>query len=166
MQDMDYVQSKGADLYRRGMYTFWKRTIPPPMMINFDGANRETCVVRETRTNTPLQSLNLMNDVTFVEAARVLAQRMFHEAGSSNEDRLRYGFRLVLSRNPNEDELAVLRRSLDAHQAYFAADADRTRKYLAQGEMPVDQTIEPARLAALTSVASLMLNLDEAVTKQ
>ena len=80
MQDMHYIQSKGPDLYRRGLYTFWKRTIPPPMMMNFDSANREACVVRETRTNTPLQALNLMNDVTFVEAARFVGQRMLPEA--------------------------------------------------------------------------------------
>ena len=81
MQDMDYVQSKGPDLYRRSLYTFWKRTIAPPMMVNFDSAQRETCVVRETRTDTPLQALNLMNDVTFVEAARFLGQRMIKEGG-------------------------------------------------------------------------------------
>ena len=83
MQDMDYVQSKGADLYRRSLYTFWKRTIAPPMMMNFDAAQRESCVVRETRTNTPLQALNLMNDVTFVEAARFLGQRMMKEGGAT-----------------------------------------------------------------------------------
>ncbi len=82
MQDMDYVQSKGPDLYRRSLYTFWKRTIAPPMMMNFDAAQRETCVVRETRTNTPLQALNLMNDVTFLEAARFLGQRMMKEGGA------------------------------------------------------------------------------------
>ena len=82
MQDMDYVRSKGPDLYRRSLYTFWKRTIAPPMMMNFDAAGREACVVRENRTNTPLQALNLMNDVTFVEAARFLGQRMMQEAGA------------------------------------------------------------------------------------
>ncbi len=82
MQDMDYVQGHGDDLYRRSLYTFWKRTIAPPEMINFDAANREACVVRETRTNTPLQALNLMNDVTFVEAARFIGQRMMKEGGA------------------------------------------------------------------------------------
>ena len=94
MQDMDYVQSKGPDLYRRSLYIFWKRTIAPPMMVNFDAAQRESCVVRETRTNTPLQALDLMNDVTFVEAARFLGQRMMKEGGARcRTARLRYGFR-------------------------------------------------------------------------
>ena len=101
MQDMDYVQSKGPDLYRRSLYTFWKRTIAPPMMMNFDSAQRETCVVRETRTDTPLQALNLMNDVTFVEAARFLGQRMMKEGGRDADARLRYGFRLALGRAPS-----------------------------------------------------------------
>ena len=92
MQDMDYVQSHGDDLHRRSLYTFWKRTIPPPEMINFDAANREMCVVRETRTDTPLQALNLMNDVTYLEAARFLGQRMIKEGGASPDARLRFGF--------------------------------------------------------------------------
>src|SRR5918993_1495457 len=112
MQDMDYVQSKGPDLYRRSLYTFWKRTIPPPMMMNFDAANREACVVREMRTNTPLQSLNLMNDVTFVEAARFIGQRMLKEGGSDDAARLRYGFRLLTARMPAPAELQVFRDSL------------------------------------------------------
>ncbi|HYO80720.1 MAG TPA: DUF1553 domain-containing protein, partial [Bryobacteraceae bacterium] len=166
MQDMEYVRSTGPDLYRRSLYTFWKRTIPPPMMMNFDAAARETCVVRETRTNTPLQGLNLMNDVTFVEAARVIGQRMLLEGGSSPEDRLRYGFRLVLSREPKTEELAVLARSLAWHRDYFASDSARSREYLAQGEAKPDASVTPGELAAYGSVASLILNLDEAVTKQ
>src|SRR5919206_5353855 len=107
MQDLDYVQSHGQDLYRRSLYTFWKRTVAPPMMANFDSAMRESCVVRDTRTNTPLQALNLMNDVTFVEAARFLGQRMMKEGG------LRRGFRLVLAREPSSAEEQVLRDSLN-----------------------------------------------------
>ena len=89
----DYKPDHGEGLHRRSLYTFWKRTSPPPMMMNFDGAGRETCVVREIRTNTPLQSLNLMNDVTFLEAARGLALRMLREGGNTAEERIAYGFR-------------------------------------------------------------------------
>src|SRR5205085_9441177 len=91
----DFVQDHGPSLYRRSLYTFWKRTVAPPTLMTFDAANRETCVVRDSRTNTPLQALNLMNDVTFVEAARVLAQRVMMEAGTSPADRLTHAFRLV-----------------------------------------------------------------------
>src|SRR5450631_2130230 len=109
MQNMDYVRSDGEDLYRRGLYTFWKRTVAPPMMMNFDSANREACVVRDSRTNTPLQALNLMNDTTFLESARFIGQRMIKEGGA---DRLGYGFRLVTGRTPNVREREVLRGSL------------------------------------------------------
>jgi hypothetical protein len=165
MQDMDYVQTRGPDLYRRSLYTFWKRTIPPPMMVNFDAANREACVVRETRTNTPLQSLNLMNDVTFVEAARFLGQRMMKEGGPDAASRLRYGFRLVLSRAPSPEELRLLQSNLAFHRDYFASDAARATALLRQGDSRADDSLPPAELAAYASVASLMLNLDEAVTK-
>jgi len=166
MQDMHYVQSKGEDLYRRSLYTFWKRTIAPPMMMNFDSAARESCVVRETRTNTPLQALNLMNDVTFLEAARVIAQRMMLEGGASPFDRLSYGFRLLMSRKPRAPELAVLHDSLLYHMDYFASDSSRVERFLAQGETQPDSRLQKSELAAYAAVASLMLNLDEAVNKE
>ena len=124
MQDMDYVQSKGEDLYRRSLYTFWKRTIPPPMMTNFDAAGRESCVVRETRTNTPLQALNLMNDVTFVEAARFIGQRMMKEGGSDTPippAAMDSGScsRTRLRTEPNS---AFCRATCNYHRDYFASD--------------------------------------------
>lgn len=166
MQDMDYVQSHGADLYRRSLYTFWKRTIAPPMMINFDAAGRETCVVRDSRTNTPLQALDLMNDVTFVEAARALGQRMIREGGSDVDGRLRYGFRLVVSRAPSDAELKVLRENLAYHVDYFATNPEAAAKMLSQGEASADAKIDAGQLAAYGAVGSLLLNLDEAVTKE
>jgi hypothetical protein len=166
MQDMEYVQSKGPDLYRRSLYTFWKRTVAPPMLVNFDAANREACVVRENRTNTPLQALNLMNDVTFVEAARLIAQRMLREAGPASADRLRHGFRLVLGRPPSAAELEALGGSLAFHRDHFAGRPEEARRYLHQGDMPPDPALPVADLAAYTAVASLVLNLDEAVTKE
>jgi len=166
MQDMDYRQGTGEDLYRRSLYTFWKRTIPPPMMTNFDAAGREACVVRETRTNTPLQALNLMNDVTFNESARFIGQRMMKEAGSDTQSRLRHGFRLVLSRNPNEAELGVLQSNFNYHRDYFASDLSKAQALLKEGDSPADPNLNPAELAAYASVASLILNLDEAITIQ
>jgi mono/diheme cytochrome c family protein len=166
MQDMDYVQSHGADLYRRSLYTFWKRTIPPPEMINFDAANRETCVVRETRTDTPLQALNLMNDVTYIEAARSLGQRMIKEGGATSDARLRFGFRLVTGHFPSSSEQAVLSGSLQFHRAYFDAKPKQAAEYLSQGEVLPDPKLDPVELAAYASVGSLLLNLDEVITKE
>jgi hypothetical protein len=166
MQDSDYVRARGPDLYRRGLYTFWKRTVAPPMMVNFDSATRESCVVVESRTNTPLQALNLMNDVTFLESARQIATRMFREAGKDADSRLAHGFLLITGRRPEKAELAVLRQSLNYHLDYFATDAARAAKYLAQGDSPVEANLNQAELAAYASVASLLLNMDEAVTKE
>lgn len=166
MQDMDYVRSKGPDLYRRGLYTFWKRTVAPPMMANFDSALRETCVVRESRTNTPLQALNLMNDVTFVEAARFVGQRMIKEGGTTPDSRLAYGFRLIMSRKPSPAEAAVLRDNLRYHEDYFAGKPARVRNYLGEGDTRPDPSIAPRELAAYAAVASLIFNLDEAITKE
>lgn len=165
MQDMDYVQGHGDDLYRRSLYTFWKRTIAPPEMINFDSANREACVVRETRTNTPLQALNLMNDVTYVEAARLIGQRMMKEGGAADEDRLRYGFRLVTGHWPSKAQEDVLLANLRFHRDYFS-DAQKVDEYLSQGESRPDAKLDRRELAAYASVASLLLNLDEAMTKE
>jgi hypothetical protein len=165
MQDMDYVQSHGPDLYRRSLYTFWKRTIPPPMMINFDAANRESCVVLETRTNTPLQALNLMNDTTFVEAARFIGQRMMKEGGTDGDSRLRYGFRLLTARAPKPAELEVLRGNLQYHRDYYASEPKRAADYLAAGESKADPALDSRELAAYASVASLMLNMDEVISK-
>jgi hypothetical protein len=166
MQDMYYVRSKGADLYRRSLYTFWKRTIAPPMMVNFDSAQRETCVVRETRTDTPLQALNLMNDVTFVEAARFLGQRMLKEGGAGADTRLRLGFRLALGRPPSAAELAVLRDDLNYHLDHFADRKEDVDRLLSQGDSRADPALDRRELAAYASVASVLLNTDEMVTKQ
>jgi hypothetical protein len=164
MQDMDYVESAGRDLYRRGLYTFWKRTIAPPMMVNFDAANHESCTVRESRTNTPLQALNLMNDVTFLEAARKLGQRMIKEGGSTADQRLSYGFLVATGRRPSTDEARILASSLAYHVDYFSSDPAKAAPYLKQGVSPVDPNLKD--LAAYAAVGSLLLNLDESVTKE
>ncbi len=165
MQDMDYVQSHGPDLYRRSIYTFWKRTIAPPMMVNFDAAHRESCVVRASRTNTPLQALNLMNDVTFLEAARVIGQRMIKEGGADPAARLRYGFRLIMAREPKPAEEQVLLDSLHFHLDHFA-DSKKSDAWLGYGESPVDPSLNRREIAAYGAVASLLLNLDEALVKE
>jgi hypothetical protein len=165
MQNTDYDQGQGADLYRRSLYTYWKRTAAPPAMINFDASMREDCVVRASATDTPLQALNLMDDEQFLEAARFIGQRMLKEGGATADSRLRYGFRLALARYPTDSELAVLRNDLQFHLNYFS-DEGKAGQYLHQGESPADPKLKPCDLAAYASVASLVLNLDETITKE
>ena len=164
--DSDYVQDHGADLYRRSLYIYWKRTVVPPSMATFDAPAREMCSVRPRRTNTPLQALTLMNDLTFVEAARVLAQRVLAAEHSSTDDHLRHLFRLVLSRPPTEVELDVLRDGFNQHLADFQSDPEVALQLADSGEYPRPTDYDVVEVAALTTVASMILNLDETVTKQ
>ena len=150
MRGVDYQQDHGEDLYRRSLYTFWKRTAAPPVMMNFDAAGRESCVVREARTNTPLQALNLMNDVTFLEAARF---RAAHDEGG-RRGRCRapsYGFRLALARAPQPKEMEILLDSLRFHRDRFATNPQDAEALLKQGDSPSDPTLNARELAAYAS---------------
>jgi hypothetical protein len=160
-----YQQGTGDDLHRRSLYTYWKRSVPHPSMLLFDAPFRETCALRRSRSNTPLQALNLLNDPTYVEAARFLGQRMMKEGGSSLDSRLNHGIRLLLSRQPKPQELAVLRSGYQRALEGFKADPDAVKSFLAVGDAKADATLNATELAAFTSVASTLLNLDEAVSK-
>uniref|UniRef100_A0A7C2JYE2 DUF1553 domain-containing protein n=1 Tax=Schlesneria paludicola TaxID=360056 RepID=A0A7C2JYE2_9PLAN len=162
----DFKRDDAQGLYRRSLYTFWKRTSPPPSMLTFDAPSRETCTVRRPRTNTPLQSLALMNDTQYVEAARRLAERMLTEGGSQPADRLEYGFRLTTARRPTPTELEILRTVFEKQLARFTQDAAAAEKLLAVGEAPRNTTLPAAEHAAYTMTANLLLNLDEAITKE
>jgi mono/diheme cytochrome c family protein len=162
----DYVQDHGENLYRRSLYTYWKRTVAPPTMMTFDAGGRETCVVRETRTNTPLQALTLMNDVTFVEAARVLAQRIMLEGGATPEERITLAFRLATARKPRPAELKILLGGFDEHLAKYRKDRKAATKLVSAGEYPRNPKLDVSELAAYTAVAGLILNLDEVITKE
>ena len=161
----DFVQDHGSSLYRRSLYTFWKRTIAPATLMNFDAANREICVVRETRTNTPLQALNLMNDVTFVEAARVLAERAIKSV-ITLDDRLALAFRLAVVRSPTPAELKILRSAFELHRDHYRANQAAALKLVSTGEAPRDQKLDVTELAAYAAVCNLILNLDEVITKE
>ena len=161
----EYPQSHGSDLYRRSVYTYWKRTVPPPMMMTFDTSGREMCEVRQSRTNTPLQALNLLNDVAFVEAARVLAQRVLLSADTTDA-RLKLAYELVLSRPPSDRELSVLSASVSQHRKRFNAAPESAKRLVRTGESPVVGTLAAEELAAWTTICSTLLNLDEAVTKE
>jgi hypothetical protein len=162
----DYPQDHGDDLYRRSLYTYWRRTMPPPSMMNFDSAGREACTVRATRTNTPLQALNLMNEVTFVEASRLLAERMIKEGGSTPESRVAFAFRLATARRPEPREQQLLADGFQYHLDRYQTDREAALKLLSEGEHPRDEALDVRELAAYTAVASLILNLDETVTKE
>jgi hypothetical protein len=160
-----FVQDKGDALYRRSLYTFWKRTSPPPSLTTFDAPSREECVVRRGRTNTPLQALILMNDEQYVEAARHLAERMMREGGKSTTDRISLGFRLATSRQPTQDEIRVFQKLYSAQASAYARDGRAAAKLLSVGESQRDPKFDACELAAWTMVANVMLNLDETVTK-
>ena len=154
-----------SQLYRRSLYTFWKRTVPPPSMATFDAPEREFCVVQRSRTNTPLQAFVLLHDPQFVEAARELAGRMIHEAPADPGRRIAHGFEICMARPPTDREAALLRAALDKRLAQFAADPDSAAKLLSVGQSSRDGNLDPAELAAYTTIARMMLNLSEFITK-
>jgi mono/diheme cytochrome c family protein len=160
-----YVQDHGEALYRRSMYTFWKRTCPPPSLQTFDAPEREFCIVRRSVTNTPLQALILMNDTTFVEASRKLAERLLTEVAASPRDRVAYAYRLVLARLPRGEETRALTALHAAQLAHYRANPEAAAKLLAVGESPRKEGLDPADLAAWTAVANAILNLDETITR-
>ncbi len=159
-----YQQDKGEALYRRSLYTFWRRIVGPTEF--FDTTARQTCVVKPTRTNSPLHALTTLNDVTFVEASRALAGRVLAASGPSPGDRVGHAFRLVLARGPTSAERQVLLGALERVRRQFAADPQAARRFLAVGESPRDPALDPIEHAAWAAVCSAILNLDEALTKE
>ncbi len=160
-----YVADTGDGLYRRTMYTFWKRTCPPPTLQSFDAPNREVCVARRAVTNTPLQALILLNDPTYVEAGRKLAERMV-KGGKTADERLAVGYQLAVARTPEPAERAILMEMQANALAKFSKDPDAAKKLLAVGASPKDPTLNEAELASWTVVAGAILNLDETITKR
>lgn len=161
----NYTQDKGSALYRRSLYVFFKRTAPPPFMANFDAPNREQFCARRERSNTPLQALQLMNDVQHFEAARALAARVLAAPAPTRSARLDVAFRTVTGRRADAGELAVVAHALDEHLSAYKARPEDARKVIANGESPPPPEADPAELAAWTMVANLLLNLDETVTR-
>jgi hypothetical protein len=160
-----YVQDHGEALYRRSMYTFWKRTCPPPSLQTFDAPEREFCMVRRSVTNTPLQALVLMNDPTYVEASRKFAERILKEGGNADRSRLEFAFKTAVCRAPRAAEGRVLLRILAQERAKFRNDTAAASKLLSVGEAKRDEKLDAAELAAWSSVANVILNLDETITK-
>ena len=160
-----YVHDTGESQYRRGLYTHWQRTFLHPSMMAFDAPSRQECTAERSTSNTPMQALTLLNDPTYVEAARVFAARIIHEGGQTVTDRINWGYYMALSRLPQPKELEIMTALYNKHQTEYTANLDAAGALVATGEAPPTEGIEPAELAAWTSVARVILNLHETITR-
>jgi hypothetical protein len=164
-----YQQDSGDALYRRSLYTFWRRSLGPPNM--FDEANRQTCNVRTARTNTPLHALTTLNDITYIEAARVFAQRVM-QLHDQHERRLEYLFRAALLREETATEKAILQRMFTTAHAYYQDSPEKCKELLQIGDKPYEQTLDPfdnqdlIDLATYTNIANMIFNTDEFLTRE
>jgi hypothetical protein len=160
-----FVQDHGEKLYRRSLYTYWKRTAPPPNMMAFDAPNREVCTVSRGNTTTPLQALVMLNDTQFVEAARAFAARILLSIAKDDQDRLDWAFLEATSRTPTSEERSILARSLNREREHYRSGIKQAKAYLSVGESKISDDVNAAELAAWSQVASLLLNLSETLTK-
>ncbi|MBC6998498.1 DUF1553 domain-containing protein [Cytophaga sp. FL35] len=163
---LHYKESGGDSIYRRGLYTFVRRTSPHPAMTAFDAPSREVCTVKRENTNTPLQALVLMNDPQFVEASKVLATRMISEGGKNIEDQIAYGFRLAVSRKPKTEESKIFKELFESQAERFTENPQEAKELLSVGQKVIAKSYDPMQVAALTMVANTMLNHDEAYMKR
>jgi hypothetical protein len=166
MGSPNYDRSRGPDLYRRSLYTFWKRTVPHPAMVTFDAAERNVCIVRRQSTSTPLQALAMLNDPQIVEAARFLGQRMLKEGGKTATEQVAWVFRVSTGRAATDKEVSILARLLAEQIELFKADPKAAAKLLAVGDGKNDAKLDTVELAASTVVALTVLNHDEAVMRR
>ena len=161
-----FVQDHNEKLYRRSLYTYWKRSAPPPNMQIFDAPTREKCTIRRPRTNTPLQALVMMNGIQFVEAARHLAERMLKEGGATNEEKITHAYLLATARNPRSSEEEVLLNVYQGSLKHYQGNPKAAEELLTVGESPRDEKLNATQQAAWTVVANLILNLDETLTRE
>jgi hypothetical protein len=160
-----WTTSTGEDRYRRGLYTFWRRTVPYPSMATFDAPSRELCTVRRIRTNTPLQAFVTLNDPVYVEAAQALARRIVREGGQATAERARYALKLCLVRPPHSERVDQLVALYDHELADYRADVKSAEQLATDPLGPLPQGMDPAELAAWTIVSNVLLNLDGVLTK-
>jgi hypothetical protein len=161
-----YQQDQGENLFRRSLYTYWRRTIPPPTMMNFNAAAREVCIVRTEPTNTPLQALTLMNNRVFVESARFMAERMIRASDRDVSDGITFGFRSACGRSPSDSEVSVLLRAHGQFLKQYRRNKQAAVELLSVGETACDNSLPVDEHAAMTMTASLIMNLDETITKE
>lgn len=163
--DLSYPISPGEEQYRRGMYTFWKRSFLHPSMLAFDAPSREECTADRPTSNTPLQALVLLNDPTYVEAARVFAQRIIEQGGGTAEERIRFAFERALSRAPMAEEITLLAQLLESQRSAYGAAPEAAAAFVSAGQAPLPEAIPVPELAAWTAVARTILNLHEVITR-
>lgn len=159
-----YVKAEGTEQYRRGLYVYWRRSTVYPEFITLDAPTREYCVAQRSRTSTPLQSLLLLNDPVYVEAARAYAQRVLKEGGPDASARLAYMWRLALAREPSEAERAILEKTLAQQLEIYRADTAAAEALLKTGDLPRPEGLDAGELAAWTAVGNVILNLNETIT--
>jgi hypothetical protein len=160
-----WVTPGGDDKYRRGLYTFWRRTSPYPSMAAFDAPSREFCVLRRPKSNTPLQALVTLNDPVYIEAAQALARRALAEGGATTNERIAYALKLCVARDATEQEIGRVAKLLASEQAHFEQDPAAAKKLAESHLGPMPASMNAAELAAWTVVANVLLNLDEVITK-
>ena len=163
---LTYTADKGEALYRRSMYTFIKRTVPPPSMLTFDATARDVCTVRRERTTTPLQALVLLNDPQYVEAARVLAEQTLEEVEAKTDEWIRHVFRSLLTRQPSDEELAILAKAYEEQYAWFSAQPKEALAYLEVGDHPRNEALDTPQAAAMTAISQALMNHDEFQVKR
>lgn len=163
--ESEYIPDQGDKLYRRSLYTYWRKTIPPPSMLIFDAPLKEFCEVKRVRTSTPLQALNLLNDPQMLEAARVLATRLVENTALSQEEKISLAFRKIISRRPGAEEVEILMQSYQQEHARFQAHPEEAEKFLNVGAYPHNEKLDAVQCAAMMHVVTLLYNLDEAISK-
>jgi len=163
--ESEYIADKGDRLYRRSLYTYWRKTIPPPSMLIFDSPLKEFCEVKRMRTSTPLQALNLMNDPQLLEASRVLGSKLVEQNGMSTEEKIAFAFRKITCRVPEEKEIDILLTSYTDEFDRFSKNPAEAEKFLKVGAYPQNQHLDSVECAAMMHVVSIIYNLDETISK-
>jgi hypothetical protein len=163
--ESEYIPDQGEKLYRRSLYTYWRKTIPPPSMLIFDAPMKEFCEVKRVRTSTPLQALNLLNDPQVLEASRVLGSALVADDELSLEEKIAVAFRRIISRHPREDEMEILLQGYNQEHSRFLANREDAVKFLNVGAYPQNETLDPVECAAMMHIVSMIYNLDEAISK-
>ncbi len=163
--ESEYIADKGEKLYRRSLYTYWRKTIPPPSMLIFDSPMKEFCEVRRVRTSTPLQALNLLNDPQQLEASRVLGSTLIEDQSLSLEDKVALAFRKITCRRPDDKEIKILLAGYEEEYARYRANPAEATRFLHVGAYPQSDKLDPLECAAMMHVVSMIYNLDETISK-
>jgi hypothetical protein len=163
--ESEYIPDKGEKLYRRSLYTYWRKTIPPPAMLIFDAPMKEFCEVKRVRTSTPLQALNLLNDPQLLEAARVLGCQLVENKALALDQKISLAFRKIISRYPRQEEIEILKKGYQDEYDRYEANREQASNFLRVGAYPQNEALDPVECAAMMHMVSIIYNLDEAISK-